>query len=431
MTPSAPPGAARPVRVLMVAIGGYGFHYLRTFWDQVPRDTAVLAGVVDPQARSSAIWPEVEAAGVPVAATMEEFYAGGHLVDLAVIVSPIHAHVPQSLVALAHGSHVLCDKPLGATIQEARALVEARDRAGRVVLIGYQWSYSAAIQQLKRDLLAGAFGRPRRLASLCGWPRGMSYYRRNSWAGRLTDPDTGAWILDSPANNAMAHFLHNALFLLGPAMDRSARPAEVQGEFYRALPIEYADTVACRVRTEADAEVLFLASHATELAIDPRFRLECDDAVITYGEHSREIIARSHAGAATSYGDPDATPQFQKLFVAIDLAHTGGAGAPPDAPTVVCGPEAAMMQTLAVNGLHESASEIVPFPASMLGRPDADHFAARGLREALLDDYRAWRLPGESGRDWARPGRVARLDGYAHFPGGSAPGSASTGRTPR
>ena len=91
-------------------------------------------------------------------------------------------------------------------------------------------------------------------------------------------------MLDSPANNAMAHFLHNALFLLGPAMDRSARPAEVQGELYRALPIESADTVACRVRTEAGADVLFLASHATELAIDPRFRLECDDAVITYGE---------------------------------------------------------------------------------------------------------------------------------------------------
>ena len=229
----------------------------------------------------------------------------------------------------------------------------------------------------------------------------------------------------------MAHFLHNALFLLGPAMDRSARPADVQGEFYRAVPIESADTVACRVRTEGGAEVLFLASHATELTIEPRFRLECDDAVITYGEYSREIVARSDTGTATSYGDPDATPQFQKLFDAIDLARTAGAGPGLDAQAVVCGPEAAMMQTLALNGLHESATEIVPFPASMLGRPDADRFAARGLRESLLDEYRAWQLPSEAGRDWAQAGRVVNLDGYAHFPGGSAPGRASTGRVRR
>lgn len=417
MTPTAPTGATGPVRVLMVAIGGYGLHYLRTFWDQVPRDAAVLAGVVDPHARSSPIWPEVEAAGVPVADTMEAFYAGGHAIDLAVVVSPIQAHVPQSLVALAHGCHVLCDKPLGATIQDARALIAARDRAARMVFIGYQWSYSEAIQAVKRDLLAGAFGRPRRLAALCGWPRGMSYYRRNGWAGRLTDPATGAWILDSPANNAMAHFLHNALFLLGPAMNRSATPVEVQGEFYRALPIESADTAACRVRTDAGADVLFLASHATELTIEPRFRLECDDAVITYGEHSKEIVARREGGEATSYGDPDGTPQFQKLFLAIDMARAAREGGAADTNAVVCGPEAAMMQTLAVNGLHESAKEIVPFPASILGRPDADRFAARGLREALLDDYRAWRLPGESGRDWAKSGRVVPLSGYTHFPG--------------
>ena len=419
MTPPDPDRATPPVRVLMVAIGGYGYHYLRTFWDQVPRATAELAGVVDPWARSSPLWADVEASGVPVADTMEAFYDGGHAIDLAIVVSPIHAHVPQSRVALAHGSHVLCDKPLGATIQDARALIAARDRAGRHVLIGYQWSYSAAIQALKRDLLAGALGRPRRLVALCGWPRGMSYYRRNSWAGTLRDPDTGAWVLDSPANNAMAHFLHNALFLLGPAMDRSARPAEVQGELYRALPIEGADTAALRVRTDDDAEVLFLASHATELAIDPRFRLECDDAVITYGEHSKEIIARSHAGAAKSYGDPDGTPQFQKLFVAIELARAAQAPDTADAPAVVCGPEAAMMQTLAVNGLHESAPEVVPFPATMLGRPDVDRIAARGLREALLDDYRTCRLPAEAGRDWAKAGGVVRLEHYTHFPGGS------------
>jgi hypothetical protein len=235
------------------------------------------------------------------------------------------------------------------------------------------------------------------------------------------DPESRAWVLDTPANNAMAHFLHNALFLLGPAMDRSAMPVEVQGELYRALQIESADTAACRLRTDAGADVLFLASHATELGIDPRFRLECDDAVITCGEHSRDIVARTNAGEARSYGDPDSTSQFQKLFVAIDLAHASRGAARETDTAVACGPEAAMAQTLAVNGLHESAPTIVNFPAASVCRPEADRFAVRGLREQLLDLYRFWQLPSEAGYDWASAGRVVDLREYTHFPGGWAP----------
>ncbi len=40
--------AATPVRVLMVAIGGYGYHYLHALLDEVPAGLATLAGVVDP-----------------------------------------------------------------------------------------------------------------------------------------------------------------------------------------------------------------------------------------------------------------------------------------------------------------------------------------------------------------------------------------------
>jgi hypothetical protein len=43
----------RPVAVLMVAIGGYGYHYLKVLLDEVPAGLAHLAGVVDPLAQSS------------------------------------------------------------------------------------------------------------------------------------------------------------------------------------------------------------------------------------------------------------------------------------------------------------------------------------------------------------------------------------------
>jgi predicted dehydrogenase len=430
----------------MVAIGGYGYHYLRTLLDEVPADRAILAGVVDPFARDSPAWSTVESLGVPVCETVDGFYDAGHQADLAVVVSPIHMHVPQSIAALGRGSSVLCDKPIAATIQETRALAAARDRAGRFVLVGYQWSFSAAIQALKRDLLAGVFGRPRRLVTLCCWPRPLAYYRRNTWAGRLRDADTGAWVLDSPANNAMAHFLHNACFLLGPTAHLSARPSDVCAELYRANPIDSADTAACRIILDGGCEVLFLASHATDQAIAPRFRLECDHGVVTFGEDDRIITATLRSGAVRHYGDPDGTPQFTKLHTAIAQVRdsialrrdSGGQvlepraqaldpGDPvrdPDGPT--CGIEAAAAQTLCVNAMHDSVPDIVPFPEGLVMMRDGDRLSVPGLDGALLRCYERWSLPSEMGVPWARAGRTIDVTHYSDFPGGSAASAGSS-----
>jgi predicted dehydrogenase len=397
-----------PVRVLMVAIGGYGHYYLQTLLEDVTPDRACLAGVVDPEARQARAWPWVHERAVAVHDDVDSFYAAGHEADLAVVVSPLHYHVPQSCTALAHGSHVLCDKPLGGTIQEARELIDARDRAGRWVMIGYQWSFSAAIQSLKRDIMAGRFGRPRRFSTLCAWPRDLAYYHRNGWAGRLKDEGTGRWLLDGPANNAMAHFLHNLLYLGGPSTDRSAMPESVEGELYRAYPIESCDTAACRVLAPGGLEILCYASHVTTEAIQPRFRLEFDHATVSFGEDTRTIVARLAGGHEEDYGAPDDTPQFKKLYDAIDAVREAS-------PIVVCGPEAASAQTLAVNGLHESAGDAVPLPDRIVLR-DADRSSVEGLADVLRRCYQEGRLPSELPVPWAVKGPRVDLAGYDGFP---------------
>jgi predicted dehydrogenase len=400
-----------PVSVLMVAIGGYGFHYLKNLLEDQNPGLCRLAGVVDPWARQSLLWPVVHHLGVPVCATVEEFYEGGNEADLAVVSSPIHCHVPQSLAALDHGSAVLCDKPLGATIQECRQLLDAGNRAGRWVMVGYQWSFSQAIQALKSDIRAGLFGRPLRATALCCWPRDLNYYRRNDWAGRLRHADSGRWVLDGPANNAMAHFLHNLLYLLGSEPHLSARPGTVQAEMYRAYPIEASDTAACRVATECGTEVIFLASHATERTLEPRFRIELENATVCCGEVGGEILAVDRNGARKSYGAPDETPQFTKLAQAIERVRT-------DAP-ILCGPEAALAQTLCVNGMHDSVPDIPEFPRALVRpAPDPDRIYVAGLDDLLLQCYRTGLLPGEAGAPWGIAGRIIELAGYRRFPGG-------------
>ena len=49
---------------------------------------------------------------------------------------------------------------------------------------------------------------------MVSFPRPLSYFKRNDWAGHLRTP-AGEDVLDSPLNNATAHYLHNMLYVLG------------------------------------------------------------------------------------------------------------------------------------------------------------------------------------------------------------------------
>ena len=398
--------------MVLVGIGGYGGAYVREVL-KAPADSGVkLVGVVDPQPQRCKMLRTLKRRHVPVFDSLEEFYRCGSA-DLAVIASPIHCHRPQTLLALANGAAVLCEKPVAGTIQDARAMFDAAQTAGRPLAIGYQWSYSDAIQSLKRDILAGELGRPVRLRTLACWPRPLSYYTRNNWAGRLRSDD-GAWVLDGPANNATAHFLHNMFYVLGPTRTTSATPAAVQAELYRAKPIENYDTAAIRCRTSDDVEIVFVTTHSTADGRGPVFCYEFDKAVVAYdGDGAEQIVAEFHNGARRIYGDP-AAGHMSKFWQAVAAGRGEG--------EVDCPIEAGMAQTLCVNGAQESMPQIATLPADVIRRTDSqgDQLVwVVGLGDVLEACCDRGVLPSElDDVAWARPGRAVDLRGYEFFPSG-------------
>ncbi len=398
-----------PVSVVMVGIGGMGLHYLMTLLEEFSPGEIELRAAVDPFPEKSERYPELKEKGIPVFDSLSEFYGSGQTAELTVISSPTQHHVPQSCEALRHGSHVLCEKPIGATIQDADQLIRVKDESNHWVMIGYQWSYSKAIQCLKRDILKGLFGRPVRLKSLCFWPRAEDYYGKSSWLGRKKDK-AGRWVLDSPANNAMAHFLHNLFYVLGDHADTSARLTAVTAELYRAYPIQNFDTVACRTFTQDGTELLFYASHVTRPDQGPIFSFEFEQATITYGEVSEEIIAIDRKKKEKHYGSPEAAHYFLKLFDAVACVR--------EPKPVVCGPEAARSQILCVNGIQESFPEIVEFPESMVHKDESEgRWWIEGLAEGFYDCYTKGILPSEGNIPWARAGIPVDVRDYHFFPG--------------
>ena len=371
----------------MVGIGGYGYYYLKTLLEEFPEGSVELSGVVDPYADKSGLYPEVIKRNIPVFANIKEFYEAGHSANLAVIVSPIQSHVPQSCIALKNGSNVLCEKPLCATIEEADELIRARDESGKWVMIGYQWSYSNAIQNLKRDILKGIFGKPKQFKTLCMWPRDDRYYNRNNWAGKLKD-SSGRWILDSPANNAMAHFIHNLFYLSGDEQYSSSTPKEVTAELYRVNPIETYDTAICRIMTHNNIELLFYGSHTTKTSKNPIFRLEFENAVIDFGEVCGKIRVIFGEYESKEYGSPDDDHQFKKLFEAVECVR--------QSQPIVCSPEAARSQTLCINAMQDY--DVSTFPKLKVHRGDNEkRWWVEGLDDLLLDCYREGRFLSSTG----------------------------------
>src|SRR5580700_803652 len=95
--------------------------------------------------------------------------------DIEAIYNPLpnHLHVPWSIKAAEAGKHVLCEKPIGLNVREARALLAARDRTG--VKIGEAFMVRTHPQWLRtRELIRS--GRIGDLRSIGGV---FSYFNRD------------------------------------------------------------------------------------------------------------------------------------------------------------------------------------------------------------------------------------------------------------
>lgn len=371
--------------VVLIGIGGYGVLYV----DELLRDTdaglCTLTAVVDPAAKASPRYDAITARGIPVYNSPEAFFAESRA-DLCCIAAPIQFHTPYSLLAMEHGAHVVCEKPLSGDWRDGLLLRDASDRTGRFVTSGYQWSHSDAILALKQDILDGKFGAPKHLKTRILWPRAQSYFKRGSgWAGKRYAAD-GTPIFDSVANNAAAHYLHNMLFVLGERIDRAAMPVSVDAELLRANPIENFDSCVLRMKLEGGADALFIATHSTRENINPVFTYEFEHGTVTYAQEEKTGIAATFAdGTTKNYGDPFAD-QMNKVRYALRAIN-----AEPDARDLPCTAMTAVPHARTIAALRDVP--IVDVPAEMtetvmIGAEKNDPLCVvRGLKDALCACY--------------------------------------------
>ena len=79
-------------------------------------------------------------------------------VDAIVVAVPTHYHLELTLRALETGKHVLVEKPAFPHLDDYQAVIEARARTGRVVLVGENDHYKPLCVELRRLLTRGVIG---------------------------------------------------------------------------------------------------------------------------------------------------------------------------------------------------------------------------------------------------------------------------------
>ena len=83
---------------------------------------------------------------------------GDPAVDAVVVAVPTRYHLELALQALDAGKHVLVEKPALRRLEDYQTVIEARDRAGRAVIVGENDHYKPLCVVLRRLLAEGAIG---------------------------------------------------------------------------------------------------------------------------------------------------------------------------------------------------------------------------------------------------------------------------------
>jgi predicted dehydrogenase len=143
-----------PLRAGVVGLGMMGRNHVRV-WDEAV-DGVELAAVADPDPQALRRATQGRSLrGYPDAAAM--FAEGG--LDMVSVVAPTSDHLPIVLEALAAGVHVLVEKPIAATRDEAERMIAAAAEAGRILTVGHIERFNPAVRELRRRLAAGELGR--------------------------------------------------------------------------------------------------------------------------------------------------------------------------------------------------------------------------------------------------------------------------------
>lgn len=232
--------------------------------------------------------------------------AGG--IDFIDICTPTATHLDLTLWALEHGYHVLCEKPVALTRDEAVQIASAARAARRVVMPCHQYRYNPVWRQVRAWLDDGVIGR---------WHLAEFHvYRLTADRGASTAPTPWRGLAEHSRGGVLldhgTHLIYQMLDAAGvPSAVRAwtgqLRHADYDVEDSAQIMLEYPGRLGVMFLTWAarhrENRVRFVGDRGTIEWVGGELRLE-RDGVVTARDYSRELDKASYPGwFAGLFGD--------------------------------------------------------------------------------------------------------------------------------
>ncbi|WP_442604282.1 Gfo/Idh/MocA family protein [Paenibacillus sp. KN14-4R] len=191
-------------------------------------------------------------------------------IDVVIICTPSGLHAPMTIQAAQAGKHVVVEKPMALTMEDADAMIRACEDNDVLLSVVHPNRFRPAMLELKKMVEEGRFGTISHVNATVRWNRGQSYYDQADWRG--TKQMDGGVLM-----NQGIHSLDLLQWLIGPIEEVKA----LTGTRLRHIEVEDVAVAAVRFANG----VLGVVETATTI-----YRRNYEETIAIFGEQGSVIV---------------------------------------------------------------------------------------------------------------------------------------------
>lgn len=141
------------LKVAVIGAGYWGPNLVRNFRNSPDWDLVAVCDL-DPQRAAKVIG---DRSTVAVETDVSRLLERDEL-DAVAIATPARTHAGIAIAALEAGKHVLVEKPLASTLEDARRMVEVAEAQGRALMLDHTFCYTPAVRHIRETIAEGVIG---------------------------------------------------------------------------------------------------------------------------------------------------------------------------------------------------------------------------------------------------------------------------------
>ena len=144
------------LRLIQCGVGGFGGGWLKNHSSQSPDfELVAIVDIVEEQLHAAG-----EEVGIPAERRFQSLRDALKNVeaDAVLTVTPPTVHIEHARLAFGHGLHLITEKPIGDTIENARLMVQLARESGKQLVVSQNYRFNPVIQKVKQLVADGTVG---------------------------------------------------------------------------------------------------------------------------------------------------------------------------------------------------------------------------------------------------------------------------------